>query len=143
LSTGEAPALPPADRYGSARREPRRWRRWAWTALAVVVGFVVAYVAYVNISATSIDAERVGFDSLPGNAMKVTIDVTRDRPADRAVCIVRLRDSGGGESGRKEVLVPPGPTVTTVSTVVRSFDRPVTADVFGCSYDVPRYLSSS
>jgi hypothetical protein len=52
-------------------------------------------------------------------------------------------DVTGAESGRKEILVPAGGGIRRLSTVIRSIGRPVTADVFGCSYDVPPYLSTS
>ncbi|HWD01220.1 MAG TPA: DUF4307 domain-containing protein [Amycolatopsis sp.] len=139
---GAGPARP-ADRYGSAAKTaPKRWRRWAFLAIALVVSFAVAWIAYVNLGQASIDAERVAFEARPGNAMQVTINVTRDDPDKPGVCIVRVRDKSGAESGRKEVLVPAGAGHSRVSTVVKSIDLPVTADVYGCSYSIPRYMST-
>ncbi|WP_246243389.1 DUF4307 domain-containing protein [Amycolatopsis pithecellobii] len=132
----------PEGRYGAARRPPQRWLRWLFTAVALVVSAAVAWIAYLNLGPAPIDAERVSFAELPGNAMSVTINVTRDDPAKPGVCIVRLRDLSGAESGRKEVFVPAGDNHSRQTTVVRSIDPPVTADVFGCSYEVPAYLSS-
>ncbi|WP_435159015.1 DUF4307 domain-containing protein [Amycolatopsis sacchari] len=134
----------PEGRYGKARgTTPPRWRRWLFVAVALVAGVVVAWVAYVNLGPAPIEADRVAFDEQPGNAMSITINVTRDDPDRAGVCIVRLRDLSGAESGRKEVYIPPGENHSRQTTIVRSIDRPVTADVFGCSYDVPSYLSSS
>ncbi|WP_236789295.1 DUF4307 domain-containing protein [Amycolatopsis sp. GM8] len=134
----------PEGRYGAARGgTPKRWRRWLFTAVALIVSLAVAWIAYLNLGPAPIDAERVSYDEVPGNAMSVTINVTRDAPSKPGVCIVRLRDLSGAESGRKEVFVPAGDNHGLQTTVVRSTDRPVTADVFGCSYDVPTYLSSS
>ena len=134
----------PEGRYGSARGgTSKRWRKWLYGALALVVSGVVAVVAYINLGPAPIDAERVAFDEQPGNAMSVTINVTRDDPDKAGVCIVRLSDITGAESGRKEVFIPAGDNHSRQTTVVRSIDRPVTADIFGCSYDVPSYLSSS
>jgi Domain of unknown function (DUF4307) len=132
----------PEGRYGSARgRAPRRWRRWVFTLIALVVSGAIAVVAFVNLGPAPISAERLSFAELPGNAMKITINVTRDEQSRPGVCIVRVRDISGAESGRREVLVPPGQSL--VSAVIHSTDKPVDADVFGCSYDVPSYLSSS
>ncbi|SFP37731.1 protein of unknown function [Amycolatopsis arida] len=141
---GTAPAAPPEGRYGSTRRPGRRtargWRVWVLALVALAVGSTVAYVGYRNLGSAPIEAQRVAFAERPGNAMEITLQVTRDDPSRPGVCIVRVRDLSGAESGRREVLVPPGET--TITTVIASIARPVTADVFGCSYDVPEYLSS-
>ncbi|MFI5610628.1 DUF4307 domain-containing protein [Amycolatopsis sp. NPDC051903] len=140
---GDARPAPPADRYGSpAKTGSKRWKRWVFGVVAVVVSCAVAWIAYVNLGQASIDAERVAFDARPGNAMQITINVTRDDPDKPGVCIVRVRDKSGAESGRKEVLVPAGAGHSRVSTVVKSIGEPVTADVYGCSYSIPRYMST-
>ncbi|EHK87134.1 DUF4307 domain-containing protein [Saccharomonospora azurea] len=133
------------DRYGSARiRRPRRplqgKRAWWFGVTVFVVLGVASYVVYTQWFATPIDGQRVAFDERPGNAMEITVDVNRDDPSRPAVCIVRVRDIEGAETGRKELYVPPG--ASRLDTVVRSIGRPVTADVYGCSYDVPKYLST-
>lgn len=134
----------PDGRYGPSRdRSPARWRRWVFTGIALVVSVAVAWIAYVNLGPAPIEADRVAFAPQPGNAMSITINVTRDDPSKPGVCIVRLRDLSGAESGRKEVYIPAGDNHSRQTTVVRSIDPPVDADVFGCSYDVPPYLSSS
>lgn len=134
------PALPEG-RYGTRRtRLPRRWRVWLLTALGLVVASVVAYLGYVNIGSAPIEANRTTFDELPGNAMRMTFQVTRDDPDKAAVCVVRVRSLDGTETGRREVLVPPAGNGHPVSAVIRATDRPVTAEVFGCTYDVPGYM---
>lgn len=104
---------------------------------------LVAYLGYTNLAGAPIEAQRVGFESLPGNAMRLTFDVVRDAPDRPVVCIVRVRALDGAETGRKEVLIAPGSSSTLVTTVVRGSAEPVTADVFGCSYQVPEYLSTA
>lgn len=139
-STVRAAALP-AGRYGARQpRTPRRWRFWLFTALALAVACGVAYLGYVNLGTAPVEAERTTFDELSGNTMRMTFQVTRDDPAKPAVCVVRVRQLQGAESGRREVYVPPAGNGHPVSTVIHSTERPVTAEVFGCSYDVPRYL---
>jgi hypothetical protein len=143
LSSEQAARTLPEGRYGTTPgAKPARWRMWVFGLIALAVSGTVAYVAYRNLGAAPIDAQRVAFAAKPGNSMEITINVTRDDPARPGVCIVRARDISGAESGRKEIFIPTGGTSTRVSTVIRSIGQPVTADVFGCSYDVPRYLSS-
>jgi hypothetical protein len=132
----------PKGRYGSRGRPPARRTYWIVGTAAVVVGGVVAYLAYVNLGSAPIETERTGYESLPGNQMRLSFTVTRDHPDQPAVCIVRVRGRDGGEGGRKEVLIPPDGTPTPVSTIIKSTVEPIVADVFGCSYQVPSYLST-
>jgi uncharacterized protein DUF4307 len=132
----------PEGRYGRAREQaPRNWRRWLYIAIALVAGVVVAWVAYVNLGPAPISADQVSYSVQPDNSMELTINVIRDDPSRPGVCIVRTRDNTGAESGRKEVFVPSGDNHSLQTTVIRSIDRPVAADIFGCSYSVPSYLS--
>ncbi|WP_240519346.1 DUF4307 domain-containing protein [Amycolatopsis antarctica] len=132
----------PEGRYGKPRGggTPRRLRAVVLAVAAVALGGVLAFVAYQNLGAAPIEAQRRSFAEVGPDSMEITLDVTRDDPARPGVCIVRVRDLSGAESGRREVLVPA--SVPAVSAVIRSSGKPVTADVFGCSYDVPDYLSS-
>lgn len=137
------PATLPEGRYGKSRARPSRRTYWITGVLAVALGVVATYLAYTNLGATPIETQRTAFANLPDNAMRLTFDVTRDQPERPAVCIVRVRGIDGAEGGRKEVLVPPGGRPRSVSTVIRSTTEPVTAEVFGCSYQVPAYLSTA
>ena len=131
------------ERYGrKPARLPRRWRGALIVAGAIAVGGVATWLAYVNFGTAPIDTERVGFADLPHNAMRLTFTVTREHPDQPAVCIVDAQDVAGNESGRREVLVPPGGPQTTISAVIQNARPPVTADIFGCSYQVPAYLST-
>lgn len=132
----------PEGRYGRARGQTsRRWRTWLFTGAGLVLGLVAAWVAYVNLGPAPISADQVSYAVAPDNAMELTINVIRDHPSRPGVCIVRTRDDTGAESGRREVFVPPGDNHSLQTTVIHSIDRPVAADVFGCSYSVPPYLS--
>lgn len=134
----------PEGRYGQARRQaPRRWRTGLYTGLGLVAGIVVAWVAYVNLGPAPISADQVSYSVRPDNTVELTINVVRDDPSRPGVCIVRARDGAGSESGRKEVYIPSGNDHSLQTTVIHSTDRPVTADVYGCSYSVPSYLSRS
>ena len=133
----------PKGRYGSRGRPPSRRTYWIVGAGAVVVGGLIAWLVYANLGAAPIETERTGYESLPGNAMRLSFTVTRDHPERPAVCIVRVRGRDGAEGGRKEVFVPPGGMPASVTTIIRSTNEPIVADVFGCSYQVPEYLSTA
>ncbi|MCG8919992.1 DUF4307 domain-containing protein [Actinokineospora sp. PR83] len=132
----------PEGRYGKAKAPRSRRTVVVLTACGLALGAVVAWLAYTNLGSAPIETERAAFENLPDNRMRLTFEVTRATPEQPAVCVVRTRGIDGNEGGRKEVLVPAGPEVSRVSTVIRSTSEPVTADVFGCSYQVPAYLST-
>ncbi|HWM00928.1 MAG TPA: DUF4307 domain-containing protein [Actinophytocola sp.] len=130
------------DRYGTRPRRRSRRTYWLLGACALALGGVIAYVGYANLGTAPIETQQASFENLPDDAMRFTFEITRDTPERPAVCIVRVRMLDGGEGGRKEVLVPPGAKSMRVTTIIRSTKEPVTADVFGCSYQVPAYLST-
>ncbi len=132
----------PEGRYGARRSaRPRRPLGWVFVAIALAAAIGIAYIAYRNLGPAPISAQRIAFTEQPKNSMEITISVARNDPGRPAVCIVRVRDISGAETGRKEVYVPPATGELRLRTVIRSGTRPATADVFGCSYDVPAYLS--
>jgi Domain of unknown function (DUF4307) len=131
----------PEGRYG--RRADGRRSRWtvpAGLVLAVLVGLAVAVIGYRNLGTTPIQGHALSFTRLPGNAVQLRLNVIRDDPSQAAVCIVRARSRDGEETGRKEIYVPPAAGPIVLSTVVQTSRPPVTADVFGCSLQVPAYL---
>jgi hypothetical protein len=132
-----------ADRYGRrARRPAPRWVRWALLGVFVVAGLVVAVVGYRNLGAQPIEADETGFVVQDDHAVQITFTVTRDQPERPAVCIVRARDANGSETGRREVLIVPGAGTVRSTTLLHTIARPNTGEVFGCSYQVPAYLST-
>jgi hypothetical protein len=130
------------DRYGKRPKRVSRRGYWIAGAVALVLGGVVAWVGYTNFGTAPIETQATSWSNLPDNQMKLTFDVTRDTPERAAVCIVRARVLDGSEGGRKEVYIPPGKGAVTMTTIITSSGEPVTADVFGCSYQVPAYLST-
>jgi hypothetical protein len=132
----------PAGRYGSrAGRRAPRWAYWVLLAAVVAVGLVVAVVSYQNLGSQPIDGEQTAFQVLDDHSVRVDFQVRRDHPNQPADCIVRARSQDGDETGRKEVLVPSGATVINLSTLLHTSKRPVTGEIYGCSYQVPSYLS--
>lgn len=130
------------ERYGKKPRRASRRTYWIVGAVALVVSGVVAWVGYSNFGTAPIETQATSFADLPNNQMELTFDVTRDTPERPVVCIVRVRVLDGSEGGRKEVYIPPAEGTITVTTVITSSGDPVTADVYGCSYQVPAYLST-
>jgi hypothetical protein len=129
----------PEGRYGRRGSGPR-WAVPVALSLVVLASLAVAVIGYRNLATTPIQGEAVGFTLLEGNAVQLRLSVIRDEPAHPAVCIVRARSLDGAETGRKEVYVPPAAGPIVLSTVVHTSRPPVTADVYGCSMQVPAYL---
>jgi hypothetical protein len=133
----------PAARYGRQRLSSRSRRRWAigLFLLIVAVGVVVALVGFHRLGTGDVQGELGGYRLIDDGTAEVTITVTRKDPSRPVVCIVRARSIDGGETGRREVLVPPSSQATVqVTTIVKSSKRPVVGDVYGCGTDVPAYL---
>lgn len=135
----------PAGRYGSRRPTGRlpRWAAITVVAGGIVGGAIIAVVLYFQFGTSPISGSQASYTVLNDGAVKIEFDVTRQTPDQPAMCIVRARDRGGDEVGRKEVYIPPGADPVTVNTVLRTSQRPVTGEVDVCSYQVPPYLSNS
>jgi len=108
--------------------------------VALLVGLTVAVVGYRNLANPPIDGQRLGFTLRDESSVEIQFEVTRKDPSRPGVCLVRARSLDGDETGRKEVYVPPGEDRVVLSTVVRTSRPPVTAEVYGCSMQVPAYL---
>ncbi|MCJ0904130.1 DUF4307 domain-containing protein [Rhodococcus sp. ARC_M6] len=134
----------PQDRYPSATRtgSSRRWLVWALTALVIVVGTGIAFVGYTKFSVKEIETETISYDIADNSTMKIRFTVTRDDSSREAVCVVRARSKDGSETGRREVYVPPSEYQTLeFNTEIKTSLPPGMADVYGCSFDVPGYLT--
>lgn len=140
MTTGQLPE----GRYGprpSGRRS--RWVQVLGMVLAGLAGLVVAVIGYRNLGEVAVQGNVLGFELLEPNAVSLRFEVVRDEPDRPAVCIVRARSRDGQETGRKEVYVPPAAGPVGLNTVIRTSRPPVTADVYGCSLQVPEYLLPS
>lgn len=134
----------PAGRYGAPKsKRSRRWWYWALLAAFVVVGLVVAYVAYENLGATPIDPEVTTYRVVDDGTVTATFTVDRNHPNQAADCIVYALAGDGSEAGRAEVYVPPSETTIQLSATLRTDKRATTVEFYGCSYQVPSYLTKS
>ncbi|WP_461122559.1 DUF4307 domain-containing protein [Saccharothrix stipae] len=132
----------PEGRYGTPRRALPRWARWSLPVIAVLIGGVVAWVGYRNLGTMPVEAKQTAFEVLGDDSVRITFEVVRQTPEQPVVCIVRARSQDGDEAGRREVLVEPSAGTVRATTVLKASKPPVTGEVFGCSYQVPAYLST-
>ncbi|WP_158842410.1 DUF4307 domain-containing protein [Saccharothrix deserti] len=132
----------PEGRYGKPRRPLPKWARWSLPVIAVLVGAVVAWVGYRNLGTMPVEAKQTAFEVLDDSSVEITFEVVRQTPEQPVVCIVRARSQDGDEAGRREVLVEPGADTVRATTVLKTSKPPVTGEVFGCTYQVPAYLST-
>ena len=132
----------PEGRYGAPRKPLPRWARWSLPVIAVVLGGIVTWIGYRNLGTMPVEAKQTAFTVVGDSSVEITFEVVRETPEQPVVCIVRARSHDGDEAGRREVLVQPGADTVRATTLLRTSKPPVTGEVFGCSYQVPAYLST-
>ncbi|WP_233576287.1 DUF4307 domain-containing protein [Saccharopolyspora rhizosphaerae] len=134
----------PPDRYGSrapsARTRPAL--RWALLAVVLLALVGVSVLGYRNLGSAPIQGEQVAFEVIDDHSVRITVEVQRDDPQRPADCVVRGRAESGEEVGRREVLIHPAGDVTRQDTVLRTSARATIGEVYGCTYNVPEYLST-
>lgn len=131
----------PAGRYSRAPRKRSRWTYWGLLAAFVIAGVVVAIVGYDNLGANPIDAQVDAYHVVDDQTVTATLNITRDHPNEAADCIVYAPAADGSEVGRIEVYISPSGSTTTVNATLRTVKRATTVEVYGCSYQVPGYLT--
>ena len=103
-----------------------------------------AVIGYQRLGTSDVSGSLAGYQVIDSETASVTISVTRSDPSRPVDCIVRVRARDGGETGRREVLVPPSEAHTVqVTTTVKSARPPAMADIYGCGADVPAYLRAA
>lgn len=134
----------PAGRYGAPKpKGRRRWRYWALLGAFLLAGLVVAYVGYRNLGATPIDPEVTSYQVIDDHTVGAGFTVDRDHPDRAADCIVYALAADGSEVGRREIYIPPSETTIQLNTEFRTAQRATTVEFYGCSYQVPGYLTKS
>jgi hypothetical protein len=142
----ETPIPRPEARYGHSRlsRVSRRRVAIGLGVLAVAAGVLVAVIGYQRLGTSDVTGSLAGYRVIDNETASVIISVTRSDPSRPVDCIVRVRAKDGSETGRREVLVPPSDQATVqVTTTVKSSQRPMMADIYGCGTSVPGYLRPS
>lgn len=136
----------PQERYGKAPMPETTRRRivmglGALVTLALIGGAVAAYLRFEG---NDVEGTMGAYEVLDDQTVSVTISVTRKDPSQPAVCIVRARSRDGAETGRREILVEPADVKTVrVTAVVKSYQRPLVGDIYGCGTAIPPYLLRS
>lgn len=105
--------------------------------------FAVSIIGYNNLGNPSIEGKQTAFDVRDDHSVHITLEVQRDDSQRLAECVVRARDVDGAEVGRKEVLITPAEGTSDHATVLRTSARATIGEVYGCTYNVPEYLSTA
>ncbi|GAC49097.1 DUF4307 domain-containing protein [Gordonia aichiensis] len=123
----------------------RSRRLWfiASAVAVVIIGVILAAIGYNKFADPDVSGQATGYEILDNSSVAVLYTVTRKDPTRPVACVVRARVKDGSEAGRREVLVPPGTQQEGLRTVVKTSGPPVIGEVFGCSTDVPTYLTST
>ena len=138
MSSGPRATYPP-------ERSPQSKRRWfiAGSAFVVIAGVALAVFAYFKFAETDVKGEATGYEIIDSHTVAVQFTLTRPDPSQPAACVVRGRSLDGSETGRREILIPPGhDTQVGFKTRVQTSQPPVIGEVFGCTTTIPAYLKA-
>ncbi|MFW0796174.1 DUF4307 domain-containing protein [Gordonia sp. CPCC 205515] len=138
-----APRSGPRASYPAEQSAGSR-RRWfvGLSVLVVVVGVALAWLGYTKFATPDVAGEATAYEILNPSTVSVQLTVTRKDPSEPAVCVVRGRSKDGDETGRREILIPGGTqTQIGMRTEVTTSKPPVIGEVFGCTMNVPPYLT--
>lgn len=135
----------------SARYEQSRLSNTSRKSILVVlvmivlaIGGAVTYAQYKVFGSTDLESNVTRYEAMSDSVIEGDIALTRDDPSQPAVCVVRARNRDGFEVARREVYFPPtSSSPTTVATGLYTSSLPGIIDVYGCTYTVPGYLSTS
>ncbi|MDN6353069.1 MAG: DUF4307 domain-containing protein [Corynebacterium sp.] len=122
--------------YGSARSD-------GVSGKIIVIGIVIFTVAvgiYVfsqwnNSTSSDTSGTIAGYEAVEGeDALRLTVDITRDDSDKPALCIITALDESTAEVGRREAVVAAGGSDTTRLVVdVPTHTNAAAGDVYGCS----------
>ena len=138
MTSGPRATYPP-------ERSPQSKRRWfiAGSAFVVIAGVALAVFAYFKFAETDVKGEATGYEIIDSHTVAVQFTLTRPDPSQPAACVVRGRSLDGSETGRREILIPPGhDTQVGFKTRVQTSQPPVIGEVFGCTTKIPAYLKA-
>jgi hypothetical protein len=134
----------PAGRYGAPPKAGlRRTRYWVLLGGFVAAGVVIAVVAYRNLGAEPITPALTSYHVTDDHRVTAVFTVDRNDPRRAADCIVFALSADGDEVGRMEAYVPPSGTTVQLTSELRTAKRATTVEFYGCSYQVPSYLTKS
>jgi hypothetical protein len=111
------------------------------SALVVITGVVLAVIGYQKFADPDVSGSATGYEILDPSTVAVQFTVNRADPSRPVACVVRARSKDGSETGRREVLIGPGEVQEGHRVDVSTSEPPVIGEVFGCTTDVPAYLT--
>ncbi|MGW0037048.1 DUF4307 domain-containing protein [Gordonia sp. NPDC003376] len=111
------------------------------SALVVITGVVLALIGYQKFADPDVSGQATGYEILDPSTVAVQFTVNRADPTQPVACVVRARSIDGDETGRREVLIAPGVAQEGHRVNVSTSKPPVIGEVFGCTTDVPAYLT--
>ena len=127
------PVFPPG-RYGH-RRDGRRRSVLPLIALALVIAasLLVTFRLYQRYGQTDYQAQIVGWQDPTDTTLTVKFTVRVPAGAS-ARCVLRARDYGGNEVGRRTVVVKAGAGATSIEAeeLVTTTAKASVGDVLGC-----------
>lgn len=129
------PGTAPEGRYGAPGPARRRTaRRRLVVAVAVLLAGGVAYAVWFGVEARDQATFRSqGYRVLDDTHVEVTFTVSKPKDGT-ADCQVEALSSGAAQVGLAPVRVGPSRTgATTVTTVVRTSEKPVTGQPISCA----------
>ncbi|KAB1504034.1 DUF4307 domain-containing protein [Corynebacterium sp. 320] len=137
-----SPSTPKA-RYGKRSGGTFTGKILAVVFAAMMLAAVVYIVAMLrNQSTVDVTAVETGGSVVSDHEIKASIDITRDDPSKPAYCIIYALDYEKNDVGRREIALPAGGDKTVrVETTMPTRERAHAAKVYGCSSDLPPYLT--
>lgn len=132
-----------SNRYGTGPRRSRRPIAIVLGTGVVILGVIIAFVAYRQYGLQDIQPDQLGYDVIDDSTMTIRFKVTREHPDQPVVCVVRAMDADTNEVGRREVLIPGSDSGTVeLTTTLRTTARAGNGSIYGCSDEVPDYLKA-
>lgn len=115
-----------------------------------IVGVLVVAMAYIfvqmnRVSTPDVTASQAGWARQDGREDDVfifTLDVTREDPSLESYCIIYALNYDVAEVGRRDVTIPAGgPSTIRLDVPIQTREQAVAGDVYGCSTEMPAFLS--
>ncbi|WBT09645.1 DUF4307 domain-containing protein [Corynebacterium sp. SCR221107] len=115
--------------------------------IVVVVIVILLGIGYAGIKLynsqknNTISGKTATVEQVNDSTMRLWFDVTRKSTDNPSYCIVTAVDYDRGEVGRREVVIPAGgEKVQRIEVDITTTSAAASADVYGCSEDLPFYL---
>lgn len=111
-------------------------------AVVMVVAIVIAFVRFYQARGdATVQGKTATVEQIDDHTLRLWADVTRTDVDAPTYCIVKALNYSMAEVGRREVAIPAGgPKVERIEVDITTTEPAVSADVYGCSPNIPFYL---